>query len=127
MDNQEAYNDYINGLTGCFNLDANFYINLINKLKDNYKDSEIHIFSQNNYFDIRFKELRKLEYLNFHLNMDNFATFHHLCKADVLVLGLSSYSYLAGLYNKNIVYYTNYASHPKALDSWININEILIK
>jgi len=127
MDDRGDDNNYENGLTPRFYLDSSFYIRLINKLKDLYKNSEIHIFSQNKYFDIRYKDLRKLEYLNFHLNMDNFATFHHLCKADVLVLGTSSFSHVAGLYNKNTVYYTYYEYHSKALDSWIDVNEFLIK
>lgn len=127
MDDKGADNNYEKGLTTRFYLDSSFYIRLINKLKDLYKDSEIHIFSQNKYFDIRYKDLRKLEYLNFHLDMDNFATFHHLCKADVLVLGLSSFSHLAGYYNKNIVYYTNYDYHSKAFDNWIDVNDFLMK
>jgi len=59
--------------------------------------------------------------------MDNFATFHHLCKADVLVVGLSSFSYVAGFYNKNTVYYTYYKYHSKTLDNWIDVNEWLLK
>lgn len=125
-DSCDNYN-YHNAKTARFYLDANFYIKLINKLKDIYKNAEFHIFSQNNYFDVRYKDLRKLEFLNFHLNMDNFATFHHLCKADVLVLGTSSFSHIAGFYNKNIIYYTYYEYHSKALDTWIDINEFLLK
>lgn len=106
-------------------LTSDFYIKLIEKLNDKYDNAEFYIFSQEKYFDFRYKDLRNIPYLNFHLTMDNFSTFHHLCKADVLVLGTSSFSHLAGFYNKNDVYYTYYEYHSKALDKWIDVNEFM--
>jgi len=124
-DNIDYLDNYNKGITTRFYLDCNFYIKLINKLKNKYKKSEIHIFSQSKYFDNKFKDLKLLDFLTFHLDMDNFNTFHHLCKADVLVLGLSSFSHLAGYYNKNEVIYLYYEYHSKALNKWIDVNEIL--
>ena len=95
------------------------YEELINKLKKQYTNSDIHIFSQEKYFDIKFKNLRKIENINIHFDdLDLFDTFHHLCKADVLVMGLSSFSILAAFYNKNIIIYLPYSS-PPSLKSWI--------
>jgi hypothetical protein len=124
-DNVDYLSNYCKGTTTRFYLDCNFYINLINKLKDKYKNSAIHIFSQAKYFDVKFKDLKSLDFLTFHLDMDNFNTFHHLCKADVLVLGLSSFSHLAGYYNKNEVIYLYYEYHSRAFDKWIDVSEIM--
>ena len=124
-DNIDYLNNYIKCESTRFNLNCDFYIELIKKLKYKYQNSAIHIFSQEKYFDIRFKELRSIDNINLHLNMDNFETLHHLCKADVLVLGLSSFSHLAGYYNKNEVIYTHYEYHQKAFDKWIDVDEIM--
>lgn len=95
------------------------YEELINKLKKQYPNSDIHIFSQEKYFDIKFKNLRKIENINIHFDdLDLFDTFHHLCKADVLVMGLSSFSFVAAFYNKNTIIYLPY-SNPPSLKSWI--------
>jgi hypothetical protein len=100
------------------------YEELINKLKKQYTNSDIHIFSQEKYFDIKFKNLRKIENINIHFDdLDLFDTFHHLCKADVLVMGTSSFSILAAFYNKNTVIYLEY-SHPPSLKSWLIYNNI---
>ena len=48
--------------------------------------------------------------------------FHHLVNANVLVLAKSSFSYLAGLYNQNIVYYIDFWHTP--MPNWININNM---
>lgn len=125
LDNTCDNYNYHNGITPRFYLTSDYYIKLIEKLKDKYDNAEFHIFSQEKYFDVRYKDLRKIPYLNFHLTMDNFSTFHHLCKADVLVLGSSSFSHVAGFYNKNDVYYTYYEYHSKAFDKWIDVNEFM--
>lgn len=94
------------------------YEKLINKLKIRYPNSEFHIFSQEKYFDIKFKNLRNIKDINIHFNdLDLFDTFHHLCKSDVLVMGLSSLSIVAALYNKNKIIYLPYSS-PPYLKSW---------
>jgi hypothetical protein len=43
--------------------------------------------------------------------------------ADILVIGKSSFSYVAGLYNTNTVYYFNFWHSP--LNNWINVDELL--
>ena len=69
-----------------------------------------------------FKKIRELTDIKLHFDdLDTFDTFHHLCKADVLCLGTSSFSFLAGFYNKNTVMYLPYY-HPPALKSWLVYN-----
>ena len=46
-----------------------------------------------------------------------FDTLHHLCKADVLCMGTSSFSILSAIYNKNTVIYIPYY-HPPSLKTW---------
>jgi len=125
-----VYNDYdddgslsnYEGHAGArFNYNCEMYIKLINNIKEKYQNSDIHIFSQEKYFDLNFKGLRDIANIHFD-DLDVFDTFHHLCKADVLVLGLSSFSTLAGYYNKNTVIYLKYYTRP-ALNSWIVYNE----
>jgi hypothetical protein len=102
-----------------FYFTADMYEKLINELKEKYTNSEIHIFSQEEYFDIKFKKLRNIKDIKLHFDdMDVFDTFHHLCKADVLVMGLSSFSIVAAYYNTNTVIYLPYAYQP-ILKSWI--------
>jgi len=99
------------------------YENLINELKDKYTNTEIHIFSQEEYFDIKFKKLRQIKDIKLHFDdMDVFDTFHHLCKADILVMGLSSFSILAAYYNKNTIIYLQYY-FPPVLKSWLVYNK----
>lgn len=118
-DDNREYNNFINNLSCRFIYTSDMYKKLINNLKQNYPNSDIHIFSQNKYFDLKYKSLRYINYIQFHLDdMEHLDTFHHLCKADVLVLGLSSFSMLAGFYNNNTVIYLNYCT-PPALKSWI--------
>jgi len=102
-----------------FNFTADMYENLINQLKEKYTNTEIHIFSQKEYFDIKFKKLRDIKDIKLHFDdMDVFDTFHHMCKADVFVMGLSSFSILAAYYNKNTVIYLPYP-YPPVLKSWL--------
>jgi len=102
-----------------YNFTADMYENLINQLKTKYTNTEIHIFSQKEYFDIKFKKLRDIKDIKLHFDdMDVFDTFHHMCKADVFVMGLSSFSILAAYYNKNTVIYLPYP-YPPVLKSWI--------
>jgi hypothetical protein len=98
------------------------YYKLITKFKTLYNNAEIHIFSQKT-FDEKYSLLRDIPDLNIHLDYDTFDTFHHLCKADILVMGTSSFSYLAGIYNKkSVVYYSFW--HPP-LDNWINFKNFI--
>jgi hypothetical protein len=99
------------------------YYKLITKLKTLFNSAEIHIFSQKT-FDEKYSLLRDIPDLNIHIDYDTFDTFHHLCKADILVMCKSSFSYLAGIYNKNnvIIYYTFW--HPP-LDNWLDFKNLI--
>jgi len=100
---------------------ADMYIKLINQLKEKYVNNDIHIFSQEKYFDIKFKKLRDIKDIQLHFDdMDVFDTFHHLCKADVLVMSLSTFGIIAAYYNKNIVIYLPFFK--PVLKSWIVYN-----
>jgi hypothetical protein len=101
----------------CFT--AEMYEILINQLKEKYSNCEIHIFSQEKFFDIKYKKLRDIKDLQFHFDdIDVFDTFHHLCKADVFVMGLSTFSIIAAYYNKNTIIYLPPFYKP-VLKSWI--------
>ena len=117
------YNNFINCFIGPFQLNESNYIHIINKLIFKYPDYDINIFSQNSFIK-KFPNIFQNKNLIFHLEMDAMNTFNHLVNSDILVLGYSCFSHLAGIYNKNIVYYTNYPYIPKLLDRWINIFEI---
>jgi hypothetical protein len=64
---------------------------------------------------VEFKELNPV----FCLNENEFTTFDNLVNADILVTAKSSFSYVAGLLNKGIVFYEPFWHKP--LPSWINI------
>jgi len=118
-DDEGNLTNYTNNYGSRYTYTCDMYIKLINQLKDKYPNSDIHIFSQEKYFDLKFKVLREVNNINIHFDdLEIFDVFHHLCKADVLVMGLSSLSILAAFYNKNTVIYLNYC-HPPSLSSWI--------
>jgi hypothetical protein len=64
---------------------------------------------------VEFKELNPI----FCLNENEFITFDKLVNADILVTAKSSFSYVAGLLNKGIVFYEPFWHKP--LPSWIHI------
>ena len=79
-------------------------------------DCKVYIYSQGEEKDfLEFKELNA----TFCLNEDEFTTFDDLVNADILVTAKSSFSYVAGLLNKGIVFYEPFWHQP--LPSWINI------
>lgn len=128
FNNYDTKKDYENFLNNIKNerhyMSDDKYIKYINILKLNYPNSDIHIFSQKNTFDVHFAKLRELKDIKLHFDeIDTFDTFHHLCKADVLCLGTSSFSILAGFYNKNTVIYLPYC-HPPSLKTWYVYNPI---
>jgi len=98
---------------------SEMYEKLIIDLRNKNPNSDIHIFSQEKYFDIKFKNLRKIKDINIHFNdLNLFDTFYHLSKADILITGLSYFSIIAALYNKNKIIYLPFTS-PPYLKSWI--------
>lgn len=77
------------------------YIDLLKKM--NLDNSIIHIFSQGK--ESEFKDIVSSFPNNItilHINENIQLTFHHLVMSDVLVVAKSSFSYCAGLLNKNI-------------------------
>lgn len=77
------------------------YIDILKKM--NLDNSIIHIFSEGDEKDFQdiveaFPNINTIMHINENIQL----TFHHLVMSDVLVLAKSSYSYCAGLINKNI-------------------------
>jgi hypothetical protein len=120
-DDQKNLTDFQN-FKGRFCITSTQYLLVINKLKSMHKNIEFHIFSQSA-FDTNYSELNDLENVHIHLDIDAFGTFHHLCKADILVCAVSSFSYLAAVYNKNHVIYKQFWHPP--LDNWENIDNYI--
>jgi hypothetical protein len=113
------FNNYMNNVDSRHYMTCDLYLSLIKKIKNQYQNSDIHIFSQEHLFDIHYKRLRDIEYIKIHFDdLDTFDTFHHLCKSDVLVMAPSSLSIIAAFYNKNTVMFLPF-NHPPSLKSWI--------
>jgi hypothetical protein len=117
-----SYEGYLNYTCDRHKYNEEKYLSIINKLIDKYPDYDIHIFTQEKFKD-RYPNINNNPIFNIHIDMDAISSLHHMIKADVLVLGFSCFSHLAGIYNKNTVYYIDYQVH-KILNSWININEL---
>ena len=85
------------------------YENIVIQLKNLYKDSLIHIYSQgvNNDF-----EYLKGDNIVFHLNETVEQTFTDFVYADVLVISPSALSYSAGLLSDGIIYYIQHCHRP---------------
>lgn len=99
------------------------YNNIINIFKEKYKNYNILVFTQidennKNEFDI----YKNDKIVTIRANEDILITFNNLIHADILVICKSSFSYLAGMYNPNIVYYYDFWHKP--LKHWTNINTI---
>ena len=87
-----------------------YYIELINNLREFYKNKNIlfHIYSQGTLEE--FHEL-KMESVIFHLNESIQDTFNGFLFADLLVTGPSSLSYVAGLLTDSEVVYVPFEQH----------------
>jgi hypothetical protein len=84
--------------------------------KKNNISFKVYIYSQGEEKDfVEFKELNAV----LCLNEDEFTTFDNLVHADILVTAKSSFSYVAALLNKGIVFYEPFWHRP--LPSWIDI------
>ena len=99
-------------------------IKIIESFKIKYNNCSFYIFTQidennKNEFDIFNNDTS----IQIKANEDLILTFNHLIHADILVICKSSFSYLAGLYNNNDVYYFNFWHNP--LNNWININNLV--
>lgn len=88
-------------------IDKKFKIHIFTEITDDNKD-EFSIFSNDENIKI--------------FNDNVIDTINHMIYADVLIMTKSSFSYIAGLYNKNIVYYTPFWHNP--LKNWIDIQSL---
>lgn len=122
-DNEGEYEKYSENIPTeqRYYFNADMYINLIDQLKAKYTNHDIHIFSQEKYFDIKFKKLRDVKDIQLHFDdIDVFDTFHHLSKANVLVMACSTFSIIAAYYNKNTIIHLPFFK--PVLKSWIVYN-----
>jgi hypothetical protein len=84
-------------------LSNSYFIKIIKNIQQilSFKTINVHIFSQGNYSE--FNEFDKnLDNVFYHLNEDEFKTFHSMVIADILLLSPSSFSYFAGIISKGI-------------------------
>ena len=117
------FNNFEN-LYGRYEIYEHQYISLITSLRHMYTNADIHIFSQQNLYK-KHNAVTELDDVYLHLDTDAMDTFHHMCSADVLVIAKSSFSYLAGIYNKNKVIYFP-LQHPP-LNAWESIYNYITK
>lgn len=83
-------------------LDNTYFLKIINKitpLLTAYK-IYIHIFSQGEIGD--FRDFEVLNNVIYHINEDQYKTFHSMIIADILILSPSSFSYKAGMISSGI-------------------------
>lgn len=94
-------------------IDLRVYVNIINQISNSWGNRAVfHIYSDGT--PENFTELTNLPNVVLHLWEDVFITFHHMIVSDVLVIGRSSFSALAGhLHNK-----------VKIIQSWDSIPDV---
>ena len=101
------------------------YQEIINRLKCRYPNGNIFIFTEVNQAD-RY-EIDELQNRNPDIkimaNIDIITTLEYMIKADILIMAKSSFSFIAGLYNKNTVYYIDF--HHSKIDRWHNLRELI--
>jgi hypothetical protein len=100
-----------------------YFQKIINALSILHKNAHFFIFTEispenaNEFID--FQNENKNISLKMMTDIDTLTTLEYLIKADVLVMSKSSFSYVAGLYNQNTVFYMDFW-HAK-LDRWKSI------
>lgn len=94
----------------------NYYLNLMNSIREKYKDKNIlfHIYSQGNIKD--FVDLNNVD-VYYHLNDNIFDTFIGMVASEVLVISPSSFSYIAALISDGEIYYKRFWHNPRR--NWI--------
>jgi hypothetical protein len=113
-------NECDNRVEGTNNPD-DYYINLIKKIRVEYKDKDIkfNIYSQGSIVDFE-------KYISddtvFHINEDICSTFIGLVGADILIMSASSLSYSAAILNDGIIYYLPFWHKPAK--KWIDGSKI---
>ncbi|MEQ8995314.1 MAG: hypothetical protein RID53_02280 [Coleofasciculus sp. B1-GNL1-01] len=83
-------------------LENYYFIEVVNTIKTWLPDKTcyIHIFSQG--VKDNFQEFDQLNNVVYHLNENQFKTFHSMVVADILILSPSSFSYKAGIISRGI-------------------------
>jgi hypothetical protein len=86
-------------------LELDYYVEILNNLnKELGKDNlNILIFSEGKVDD--FKQLFNSN-VSFQLGGSDLEALHHMCSADILITGQSSFSIMASYFNKNFIIYT---------------------
>lgn len=97
-----------------------YYLKMINTIRDDFKDKKLkfHIYSQGD--EANFAILVAPDTV-FHLNEDILDTFNGMVFADVLTTSTSSFSYVAALLSKAIIYHQPFWHKP--LSKWRVIEE----
>ncbi len=118
---RRAYNPVDKGGVLNPNYPDDFYMKIINKLRQIYssKNPLFHIFSQGK--DEKFKSFIADDIV-LHLDEPLERTFCALVFADILVTSPSSFGYSAGLLSENIVYYAPFWHRP--LPDWISTDTL---
>ena len=98
------------------------YVKLVKTLNRKYTNHVIHIYTQSS---AQRDQLASMPNSNivWHVDTNTFQAFHHMVIADVLIMAKSSFSYVAGMYNSNNVYYFDFWHSP--LKTWHNVNSLL--
>jgi len=100
-----------------------YFQQIINKLSTSHENPYFFIFTEispeNASEFIDFQNANKNISMKIIPDIDILTTLEYLIKADVLVMSKSSFSYVAGLYNQNTVFYIDFW-HAK-LERWKNI------
>jgi hypothetical protein len=101
-----------------------YYLEILNGLKQSSKvSSAVAIYTQRDNFDA--SKYRRGYDIRYDDREEDYDTFIKLLSADVLVVGNSSFSYVAALLNPNTVVYHYAPDTYKALDSWIDKEKYL--
>jgi len=111
-------NVYDNRIEGA-NTSDNYYLNVINHIRNTKENILFHIYSQGN---IKNFECYKNDDTIFHIDEELSDTYIGLVAADILVMSASSFSYSAALLSDGGIYYLPFWHSPSK--KWINGNSI---
>ncbi len=82
-------------------LDNSYFLNIISTIKNKISDNiDIHIFSQGNVAN--FSDFDEIGNVIYHLDEDEYQTFHSMIVADILLVSPSSFSYFAGIISQGL-------------------------
>lgn len=99
-----------------------YFKTIVENLIQTIPNNNICIFSEiTNDNSDEFDVFKKYPSVNVIADADVITTMEHLIQADILVMCKSSFSYIAGLYNKNTVIYMDFWHPP--MPNWNRINQ----